>query len=203
MKKRMWMGVLLLAVLVSVPAMAATVTTDQCWSFTDQPYDNSYAVADKGYENLYGKPTVTISDMSLQQDMTWNQEGFMTGSAFKLIFDIPNYPETENRYKELTLQMVYQGEIDFLWIVDSVSGDKFQQITQNPIIMEDGWKVYEQDFRFDRYNPVEEFVVIGLKGLTAPAAIDLVCITTDCVPEPATMVLLAVGGACVMRRKRQ
>ena len=49
-------------------------------------------------------------------------------------------------------------------------------------------------------NPPME--VIGLKFDRYPAYVDQVVIDTWCVPEPATMILLAVGAAVVMRPQR-
>ncbi|MHC4926297.1 MAG: PEP-CTERM sorting domain-containing protein [Planctomycetota bacterium] len=211
MKKRMWKGIMLLAVMISAPAMAVvSPVTDQCWTFTDQPFGNSFAFADAGYLNDFGKPTMTLSDMSSQQDLEWvedgsyNGDGYMQGTAFKIIIDVPNQPEY-NDHKELTLQMIYRGTIDFLWIVDAETGQHFTQVSQNTDVgLGDGWFEYEQDFEFSP-NPIEEIIVVGFSGDTAPAALDQVCIVTECVsvPEPASMALLALGSMCVMKRKRK
>ena len=66
---------------------------------------------------------------------------------------------------------------------------------------ENGWMTCAYDFILE---PNPEFESFGLKFDTYPAFVDQVVIDTWCVPEPATLSLLAIG-AClpVIRRRRR
>lgn len=219
MKKTIWMGVLL-AILVVSPAMAIAVQvgeTSQCWDFSQAPLGGHLVLPtiDQDFDNQFGDPIGMVNDMSAQGNLAWdlgpNDQGLLTGSAFKIILDIPNQPE-QNPVKYLSIEMLYQGQIDFLW-VQEISNNPLFNVVEGAYTNEDqgdGWWLYTQDFEIYP-NPFEELVVIGLSGVgQAPtggpglAAVDYICIDTICtVPEPASMALLALGSMCVMKRKRK
>jgi len=202
MKKLMlWMGVVLL---VTSPAMANAVTgvtTSQCWDFDQQA--SQYGILPSQSDNVFGQPVAMIQDMS-GGTLGWS-DGVWSGSEFKIILDIPNQP-IANPYKLLTINLKYQGDISFMWIADIDTGSLFSPVA-NPILGEDGnWKTFTQQWRFDP-NPREEIVVIGFNGTQevtgAPitAALDQICIDTICVPEPATLALLGLGGLWLRKRR--
>lgn len=201
----LFLSMLLLA---AAPAMAIVVpvdgTTNQCWDFNEQ---NQYGILPSVDENPYaGNPVANINDMS-GQGVFWdtpatNLNGYWYGSEFKIIIDIPNTSiTTPDSYKNLTINMRYQGDISFMWMADAVSGTQFTT-NGDAIYEQDGeWKTYSQDWYISP-NPREEIIVIGLKApVGAIAAIDQICIYTECIPEPATMALLALGMGFVFRRR--
>lgn len=176
--------------------------TYQCWTFTEQT--GPFGIVADVDQNPFGTPAALINDLSVSgSGVYWTNnigDGAWVGEEFKIILDIPNQ-QIANPYKTLTVTMQFQGDLEFAWVADIVSGERFTEVT-DPVIR-DGelWRTYTQTFEF-RPNPREEIVVIGVKGVTAAAAIDQICISTICIPEPMTLALLAVGGFFALRTKR-
>lgn len=180
-------SILLLAV---VPAMARVDdgTTSQCWFF-DQG-GSPFGIVPTSTTNLYGTPVAVIADLSGGQGVEW-RDGAWWGPEFKIIIDVPNQP-IANPYKLVWVDLVYQGDVSFSWVADIVTGDLFTLVDQQEGQTDTGWKTLQQVWRFEP-NPREEIIVIGLKGITAAAAIDSICVSTWCVPEPTTMAILGLG----------
>jgi len=209
MKKSMlWRGLILLLLTVS-PAMVSaqpTGTTDQYWDFEQET--GRFGILPTEYNNLFGEPVVAlIADMS-GNGVGWN-DGTWQGDEFKILLDIPNQP-IANPYKHLWIDLKYKGEISFLWVADVDTGEHFTlldpgQSVEDPV---SGWKTLSQMWRFEP-NPREEIVVIGLKGTGSipginngtQAIIDSIYINTECVPEPATISLLAIGAGSMVRKR--
>lgn len=200
-------GLSMLVLLAVLPAMAVVDpgTTQQSWTFTN---NTQYGVLpdDGGTGNPYpGEPIAIINDLS-GNGVTWNPSGFWTGSEFKIILDIPNQP-LANPHKLLTITMRYQGEVSFLGATGIHLDNTMELFTpfNQPIIQDDGdgWKLFTQQWQIEP-NPREEIVVVGLKGITGAAALDQILIDTSCsAPEPATLMLLALGTGYVVCRKRR
>lgn len=204
MMRKKTLGLLMLAVLLAVaPAMAVVDDgrTFQCWDFGQET--SQFGILPSLDQNPYGTSAMLISDLSAyQQGVEW-RNGAWYGSEFKIIIDVPNQ-QVNNPYKLLWIELKYQGDVDFVWVADAVSGNHFELISSEEPAAADtnGWKTLLQTWRFEP-NPREEIIVIGLKGIDGGlAAIDGICVTTWCVPEPATLAIFGIGAMMAFRRRK-
>lgn len=194
---------IIMLLLAAAPAMATIGVTQQVWDFEQEtlPFGMLPSVS----LNPYGIPVAMVQDLSGTGVLAWNS-GAWIGPEIKIIIDIPNQ-QLPNPLKILAVDMKYQGDMTFSWVADIVTGDHFTLIDPGVSIEADGWKTIHQTWLFEP-NPREELVVIGLKASDIPgafpfAAIDEIAITTICVPEPATLALLAAGAGFVLSRRRK
>lgn len=189
--------------LVAAPAGAIIIdtgTTYQCWDFNNA---TRYGIIGEG-NNPYGDPVANINDLS-GTGVEWTDNyGGWWGNDFMIILDIPNSPDNgPDTYKLLTIEMTYMGELATFWMMDPETMNFFDPVEGTlDIEYGDVWTHFTQQWRIEP-NPRKELIAIGLKGATAPAAIDQICVDTICVPEPATMALLALGAGCVLRRRKR
>ncbi len=173
--------------------------TYQCWEF-DSP--TQIGIIGSG-NNPYGTPAAIINDLSIGRDLEWTDNYGWFGSDFMIILDIPNSPDNgRDTYKLLTIEMYYVGDLATLWMMDPETRNFFTPV-EDTLVSDEGeiWKYYKEQWRVEP-NPRKELITIGLKGATAPAAIDRICVSTVCVPEPMTLALLAAGGFFALRKKR-
>ena len=225
MKKSMpWRGMILLVVLACVTVLPANAViqeigegeTYQCWSFTQDTGQYGISPDPDTLNNPFavpqGGPVAMIQNMSVG-DLYWtNNYGYegWRGDEFKIILDIPNQP-VPNPYKILTLNVRYQGEISFIGAtgihVDGSMG-LFDPYGISSEDVDGDFKIFTQQFYIEP-NPQEEIVVIGFKstqevtGEPIMAALDQICIHTECVPEPATLSIFAIGAGLMLRRKHK
>lgn len=204
--KKLGLFLVMLALAIS-PAMAIPTEghTYQCWDFNQQ--SGRYGILPSEVFNPYGEPdggpVAMIQGMNGKK-LDWNDGGYWSGEAFKVIIDIPNQPiPRENDYKQLLIDVKYLGEIAFIWVADAVTGTHFNLISQQEGLV-GNYKALSQEW-YIAPNPVEEIIVIGFKGTAAgvPAILDQICVETLCVPEPTTMVILGLGAVMAVRIRKK
>lgn len=202
--------VLLLFVLVSLLAATAQAddlfppewrgeprTTWQGWEFaTSDPNP----LPDLG-QNPMGPPSTLVQP---GYDQTWEdiidgRQGVWPLSG-TIDIEIPNYPDP-NPEKWIWVQLTWKPQVVGDYALDvraapELSGDWVDGAPINEILLPDGWihTTYEMILP---YNPEFEQVFIG-----GTVFVDELVIDTYCVPEPATMGLLAFGGLMMIRRRR-
>ena len=132
----------------------------------------------------------------------------VTFDDFEVELIVPNY--SENEYKDIWVQITY-----FPWTFEMLSGfavdalgieGSTEENFEGWVVHPDGW-VTEAWSRRIWPNPSEEGIAlyfIDLPGVDPyPVVIDQVVIDTRCVPEPATMSLLVLGGLGALARRRR
>lgn len=176
-------------------------TTYQEWTFDD---DENPAVPEIN-ENPYGLPLAEFSTTGSPDNLVWlaeadGHQGVWTGEPLDVELIIPNRPVSDI-YKEIWLEVDFQSQI-LAWSVtpSPVAGNVVEEISHDtsPIGSSQwsrftiGWRIYP--------NPNKERICLAVMG--TGALLDRAAVDTICVPEPATVCLLAVGGLTIMRRRR-
>ena len=179
-------------------------TTFQHWTFDDgaNPVE---------LDNAYGKAEATItvgeygegwlSDLGFsEQTGIWD----IGGTDGNIVLDIDNRPEPLD-YKEIWLQVTYYKFSGFSEVpaIDVVGADfvtaQTLTVEEDPLSPGNGWLLYQSVWKIEP-NPMDERII--LTGSIVGSRIDQIVVDTICVPEPATMGLLIVGGLMLLRKRR-
>ena len=180
-------------------------TTYQQWRFDD---DDNPAVPEV-IDNDYGSASASIT-IGLMGTPEWmNDPGLGTqtgiwdigGDDGSIVLDIDNRPLALD-YKEIWVQVTYYESIGGAPDV-GVVGAQFVS-SQTALIEEDGalgaWYLEKSIWRIEP-NPSHEQVI--LTGNPYGSVIDQIVVDTYCIPEPASMALLALGGLTILRKRQQ
>lgn len=191
------------------PAWEGGVPTHQEWSFDDESlFPGRCFPADPGFDNPFGCPTASVP-----LDSMWEVGDSPTGEITGLIYlpiagtidlQINNNPEPLER-KELMIQITSSKAPDGI-----NSNPAATPVTPAPgpvgwypnhPTAPDGsvWYTYTSKWEI-RPNPDQETISIDFP---ADTYVEEIVVDTICVPEPATMALLAVGGLAGVIRKRR
>jgi len=180
-------------------------TTHQDWSFATSA---NPAYPDYGNRSIFWNPNETEYNrvqamITGEPTATWEhfdvyngRYGVWFADSLDMRFHILN--TDDNAYKDVVLRAVFQGNLEVPTV--TAAARSIEVLADNVYDLEDGWQRLEQVWRI-RPNPSEEWVCLGLEG--TGGAIDYVRIDTICVPEPATILLLGLGGAVARLKKRR
>lgn len=178
-------------------------STHQIWTFDD---DSNPAVPST-VDNPNGDPTALIEDdnpadmwwidTNRGHDGVWKTEGYVT-------ITIPNTQLTGlNTYKKIVVQMVYDAGADIdAWLRfsadDSPVSDGIKPIDSEDL--GDGYRYSRWEITIEP-NPTTE--TLYMLPFYCNLYVDSVEVDTICIPEPATMAMLGIGGLLTLIRRRK
>lgn len=179
-------------------------TTLQAWSFDTgaNPADLSLNM------NPYGTPVAEVftPDTTFPMNTYWQSSNSghdgvwrIYGSDYLLLY-IPNTENiAPNTSKEIWLQITYSaGSILRKPELQAMPGDVTIEHVQETVIDE---LYYHDVFKITLVpNPMEEWIAIMPRDCTL--YIDEIVVDTICVPEPATLLVLSIGGLFALRKRK-
>ncbi len=179
--------------------LAGPAYTNQKWTFSTEDGPQGMA-PDNPEGNPFGLSIASINTPP-NWSVQWDTEGFWEGDGFNIIVDIENNP-IPNAYKIIEVSAVFRGDLSLSWILDD-SDSHFDRISRSisPIEGTD-WLLLEDEW-YIAPNPSSEKLCFGFAGIDGQqAALASFEVSTWCIPEPATMALLGLGGMALLRRRK-
>jgi len=183
-------------------------TTWQQWDFVkcvapDQP------IQPDAFDNPNGPAELTYypGRSSGWKECYGDMKGVLPLSG-KIKIDIPNFPDP-NPYKDIIVQVIWASER--FWgkpcVVELLSNQKATLL--NTGILDDAvdddicdvWRYSTYKIRI-KPNPARERICIAGSVMVDSVIIDTICVPEISVPEPATMILLGLGGLILQRRRK-
>ena len=178
-------------------------TTYQKWTFDDPspivPFPNG--AGDAIAEITVGQfgSGWWFNELELGQETTgyWDIGG-IDGS---IVLDVDNFRDGE--YKLISLQITYYEAIGGAPVVDMIPGaTPYEEANWQEVIVDSDqlgvWKVWQSTWMMMPNPAFEEIIIMGDP---AGSIIDQIIVDTICVPEPATLGLLIMGGVALLKKR--
>lgn len=168
-------------------------STFQLWSFSTnelQPLPDSL-------DNPFGDPMLRVTPSPGGE---WDPDPGAWPLSGEIDIYIPNLPEIRP-YKEIWVQLTWMPTsidpfLPDMPVVGVTPFDSIQMSRGDDIELGNGW-IHSLFMLTIWPNPVEEWITI--KG---DIAVDQLVIDTICIPEPVTIIILGIGGALALKRKK-
>lgn len=148
-----------------------------------------------------------IPYVTLDSSVTINENGNLTmnGMGYSMVdFFVPNF--TGGDSKEVFIQIEYNSSSAPLFGVDAyIGGEQLTEGLYGPYFQEsedlgNGWVIESYIFNIEP-NPEYEYITLGFESGYS-AEISKVVIDTVCIPEPATIGLIALGSVVMFRKRK-
>ncbi len=192
--------------LVVPPWRGQDGSTFQEWTFDTDASPAAPNISTNAYGTASATTTVGLfgSGWLEQLPAMGTQTGYwdLGGEGGQMALDIPNRP-LALPYKEIWIQVTYYRDINQAPQV-SVPGAQFVSAQTLPLeIVPTGgaWMVDQSVWRIEP-NPFSEQVIMSSDPMWG-AVIDQVVVDTICAPEPASVLLLGLAGAFMLRGRRR
>ncbi len=165
-------------------------TTWALWEFSN---DDPNPPFDQG-SNRYGATTLTVvpAPGHVWQDSYDGQQGVWELSGTVTI-EIDNRPEPLPE-KWILVELIWQSNGGGLGVREQDSGIQGTLVLDEPI--NDTWRRSVYEIILPLNPPHETILITGIR-------VDRLSIDTICIPEPATLCLLAVGASLALLRRRR
>ncbi|MCJ7693777.1 MAG: PEP-CTERM sorting domain-containing protein [Sedimentisphaerales bacterium] len=170
-------------------------STFQLWNFSTPDLEPLPDIV----ENPFGSPILRVNPF----DGQWMELPGAWPLSGEIDVYIPNYPEIRP-YKEIWIQLTWMpvdlNPDPFLPnapVIGVTPFDTMQMTRGDDIDLGNGWT--NSLFMVTLWpNPTEEWITI--KG---NIVVDQLVIDTICIPEPATVIILGIGGVLALKRKKR
>jgi hypothetical protein len=213
MKKGMWLATLVVAGILGqatavvldlnpAPFRGGENTTVQAWDFLTKADPSA---PEAGWNNPNGAPSADLvgdfSNNTVWLENDYGHQGvWIVDRALQsdMLIGVPNYPQ-QNPYKEIWIQLVYSsqgGLAPILYVQPDAQGYEMISLVSSTKI--DSMYSYALYHFIIKPNPA--FEVIRIRPRDCQVYVDSICIETQCIPEPVTMVLLGLGGLLLRKR---
>ena len=179
-------------------------TTYQNWTFDDSssPVTLSNAAGSASAEITVGEfgSGWWLDGLELGQETSgyWD----IGGIDGEIVLDIDNFQDGE--YKLISLQITYYEAIGGKPVIDMIPGaTQYEEENWQEVIVDSDqlgvWKVWQSTWMMMPNPSHEQIILIGDPSGTI---IDQVIVDTICVPEPATLGLLMMGGLALLKKRK-